>query len=160
MKKIRATFLVMIVIVAFTVSCTHKGNPTIQGDLLTAEQIKTLKNDQSMNGKLVSIEGYASFCGSFSSVTGGKKGKMKIYTDGFCKGEKLIDAKIMFSNGSIPLSGEEKRNQAIAENSFTNETLQFTTDEYQDVPNGKLKFSGKVVYNGKDYYLDNITIHK
>jgi len=34
------------------------------------------------------------------------------------------------------------------------------TDDYQEVKNGKLKFSGTVVYKGNDFSLDNVTIHK
>ncbi|WCM42664.1 hypothetical protein MG290_03020 [Flavobacterium sp. CBA20B-1] len=142
------------------VSCTHKGEPTKQGEMLTTEQINALANDQSMNGELVSVEGFASFCGSFSSVTGGKKGRMTIYSDGFCKGGKLMDAEILFADNKTPLSGEEERNQAIVDKNFSNETIKFTTDDYQEVSNGKLRFSGTVVYDGNNFYLDNVTIHK
>ena len=84
------------------ISCTHKGEPTKQGEMLTTEQMNALANDQSMNGKLVSVKGYASFCGVFSSVKGGKKSRMNIYTDGFCKGEKLLDAEILIADNQTP----------------------------------------------------------
>lgn len=159
MKKIKNTFLALAFISTLA-SCTKKGEPNQLGEVLTTEQISALANDQSMNGKLVSVEGFASFCGRFNRITGGQKSEMTIYSENFCQGDKLIKAKIEFSDNRTPLSGEEKRNYAEAEKSFTNETLKFMTDDYQELPNGKLKFSGTLVYDGDNYYLDNVTIHK
>lgn len=159
MTSVKTTFLSFALAVTMA-SCTSKGEPHKPGEILVPQQIKTLASNQSMNGKLVTIEGYASFCGAFSSVTVGKKNKMNIYADGFCKGDKLIDAQIAFGGNSIPLSGEELRNYAQADKSFENSTLKFITDDYQEIVNGKLKFSGIIIYNGKDYHLDSVTIHK
>lgn len=162
MKKINIAFLAMVTIAVFSVGCAKKGEPSKQGDLLSVEQIKALANDQSMNGKLVSIEGYAGLCNNSMFVTKGKKNKMTIHSDGICKGEELIDAQIEISAGSIPLSGEKSRNYASFpdEKNITDESLTFMTDDYQELKNQKLKFSGTIIYDGKNYYLDNVTIHK
>lgn len=162
MKKIKTTFLAMLAIATLTLSCTKKGEPSNQGEILTIEQIKALKNDQSMNGKLVTIEGYAGLCGLSSLVKLGKKNEMAIYSDGICEGVKLINANIEISRGGYQLAGPEPRNHADFpdENNIANESMTFMTDDYQEVKNEKLKFSGTVVYNGKYYSLDNVTIHK
>ena len=162
MKKIKTTFLAVLALGIFTVSCTQKGEPSKQGDLLSLEQIKALENDQSMNGKLVTIEGYAGLCDNSMFVTKGKLNKMTIYSDGICNGEKLINAQILLTKGNIPLSGDKPRNYASFpdDNKLTDESLTFMTDDYQEVKNEKLKFSGTIIYNGNNYTLDNVTIHK
>lgn len=85
MKNIKTTFLAIITLVI--VSCTKKGEPSKQGELLTIEKVKALSTNQSMNGKLVTIEGYVGFCNNSMFVKSGKKNKMSIYLDGFYKGE-------------------------------------------------------------------------
>lgn len=162
MKKIKTAFLATVAFVTLTVSCTQKGEPSKQGELLTTEQIKALENDQSMNGKLVTIEGYAGLCNNSMFITIGKKNEMSIYSDRICKGEKLINAQIKISKGGIPLIGDKPRNFASFpdEKNLSDESLIFMTDDYQEVKNEKFKFSGTIVYNGKNYSLDNVTIHK
>lgn len=87
---------------------------------------------------------------------------MAVYSDGFCKGEKLLNLQIKISKGDIPLTGDEPRNfgSFADDKNLSNESLTFMTDDYQEVKNGKLKFSGTVVYKGNDFSLDNVTIHK
>lgn len=146
----------------FAAGCTHKGEPTAQGEALTAEQLHALANDQSMNGKLVTVTGYAGLGGSMF-VNLDRKNEMHIHADGIGVGEKLITAQIVFDSGdSVPLSGEESRNYArfLDKEKLSDETIVFMTDDYQEVPNGKLKFSGTIVYNGSNYQLENVTIHK
>ena len=87
---------------------------------------------------------------------------MSIYSDGFCKGEKLADADIKISGNSVLLTGDKPRNYAgfPDEKNLTDTSLILMTDDYQEMPNGKLKFSGRIVYQGNGYYLENVTIHK
>ncbi|WP_300672091.1 hypothetical protein [Soonwooa sp.] len=160
MKKIN-TLILAAAFIGTLSNCTSKGEPNPQGQLLTTEQIKALSKDQSMNGKLVEVEGYAGICNSMF-VTKGKKNEMIVYTDGFCKGEKLMDMQVNISRGDIAITGDEPRNfgSFADDKNLSNEALTFTTDDYQEVANGRLKFSGKLVYNGDNYYLENVTIHK
>lgn len=157
----KISFLVTI-IALMIICCTKKGEPSKQGELLKIEQIGKLSVDRSMNGKLVTIEGYVGFCNNSMFVQLGKKNKISIYRDGLCKGEKLADAEIEISGNSIPLSGDKPRNYASFpdEKNLTDESLMLMTDDYQEIPNGNLKFSGRIVYQGDGYYLENVTIHK
>lgn len=160
MKNIKTTFLVIIGIAILCVGCATKGAPTKLGQQLTREQIQALENDQSMNGKLATVEGYASFCSVTASVRMGETITMTIYSDGFCEGDKLLAANIPFKYRSSQLTGEESRNYAMVDNHFTNETIKYITDDYQEVPNGKFKFSVTIIYDGDNYSLYNVTIHK
>ncbi|MFL9835696.1 hypothetical protein [Chryseobacterium terrae] len=60
------------------------------------------------------------------------------------------------------MTGDEPRNYARFpdEKNLSDESLMIMTDDYTEVPNGKLKFSGRVVYQGDSYYLEGVTIHK
>lgn len=160
MKKLKITLVIMTVI-ALVASCTKKGEPNKQGEIVTTEQMKKISTDQSMNGKQITVEGYAGLCNSMF-VTKGIKNEMAVYSDGFCKGEKLLNLQIKISKGDIPLTGDEPRNfgSFADDKNLSNESLTFMTDDYQEVKNGKLKFSGTVVYKGNDFSLDNVTIHK
>ena len=156
-KKTAALFL--IAGACLFSGCAKEGKPTDQGQLLTTEQIKNLSKDQTMNGKRVSVEGYGGFCSSFS-ITMGQKNNMEIYSDGICDGDKLIKAKVLLGGNLVALSGEKERNfVATTEKQVTDEGLTVSTDDYQEVKNGKLRFSGNIVYDGADIYLDNVSIH-
>ncbi|AWK03513.1 hypothetical protein HYN56_04460 [Flavobacterium crocinum] len=154
--KVESAFIILVLFV----SCAKEGKPSKQGQLLTLEQIKSLEKDQSWNGKLVEIEGYPAFCGMFANVRLGEKNKMEIRTEQGCKGEKLIEANLEFGGDKVLLFGEKERNVVLAYENFSNETLKFCTDDYQELPTGKLKFSGTLIYINNTYYLDNVTIHK
>ena len=160
MKIFNALRLLMIAFIATFISCAHKGEPSKQGILLTPQQMQDLDKDQSMNGKVVMVEGFASLCNSMF-VDIGKKNKMAIYSDGSCEGKKLIDAKIEISREGSVIFGEQDRNRAVFSDykNPSEKTMSFTTDDYQDVPNKKLRFSGTLIYNGNGHYLDNVTIH-
>lgn len=157
--KFKPFFMVLIVCIFF-LGCAKKGNPSKQGQLLTLEQIKSLKSDQSWNGKLVEVEGYPAFCGMIANVTLGEKSKMEIFSETDCKGEKLLDVNLEFGGNTIALSGDKERNMAVADKDFSNKTLRFITDDYEELPSGKFKFSGTLIYINNSYYLDNLTIHK
>jgi hypothetical protein len=160
MKAIKIMFAAAIAALSiFATGCSHQGKPHKRGELLNTEQIKALANDQSMNGKVVTIEGYAGICGSMF-VTAGKNNNMDIYTDNYCEGTKLITAKIKIDNGSVPIGGEAYRNYAEVSGNFENKTIKFMTDDYQELANGKLKFSGTIIYDGSNYYLDNVIIYQ
>lgn len=68
----KISFLVTI-IALMIICCTKKGEPSKQGELLKIEQIGKLSVDRSMNGKLVTIEGYVGFCNNSMFVQLGKK---------------------------------------------------------------------------------------
>ncbi|KAF2509133.1 hypothetical protein [Flavobacterium foetidum] len=155
-----APIAIFLAITFIFTACTKKGEPSKQGQLLTIEQVKSLEKDQSLNGKLVEIEGYPAICGMFGNVRVGEKNKMEIRTEPDCKGEKLIEVNLFFGGDKIRLSGEEERNVALATEKFTNATLKYITDDYQELPTGKFKFSGTLIYINNTYYLDNVTIHK
>lgn len=161
-NKIKTTFLTVISVLALTVSCTSKGEPSEQGELLTIEQIKALKNDQLMNGKLVTIEGYAGICKNSRLVTKGKENRMSIFSDGICKGKELIKTQIYVTAGGIGFGGTEPRNFAKFpdDENLTDESIIFMSDDYQELKNEKLKFSGTIYYDGNTYSLENVTIHK
>nr|WP_199001331.1 hypothetical protein [Flavobacterium sp. ASV13] len=152
-----ASLLILILVFA---GCTKEHKPSKEGQLLTLEQIKSLENDQSWNGKLIEVEGYPAFCGMFANVRLGEKSKMEIRTEQNCKGEKLIDANLEFGGDKVLLFGEKERNAVLADQNFSNETLKFCTDDCQELPTGKFKFSGTLIYINNSYYLDNVTIHK
>lgn len=159
MKNLYNVFIAVAIVFAF-VSCAKKGEPSKRGQLLTAEQIKNLKTDKSLNGKLVEVEGYPAFCGMIANVTLGAKSKMEVHTSPDCKGDELIEVNLLFGGNTTRLSGEKERNFVAAEKEFENNTLKFTTDDYQEMPNGKFKFTGTLVYKDNSYYLDNIIINK
>ncbi|WP_143155010.1 hypothetical protein [Flavobacterium chilense] len=150
----------LLILTLFFAGCTKERKPSKQGELLTLEQIKSLENDQSRNGKLIEVEGYPAFCGMFANVRLGEKSKMEIRTEQDCKGEKLIEANLYFGGNKVMLFGEKERNVVLAEKNFSNKTLKFCTDDGQELPNGKFKFSGTLIYINNSYYLDNVTIHK
>lgn len=161
MKNTNYKRILIAVLIAVTFSaCASKGKPTPEGVLLNQDQIKALAKDQSMNGKIVEIEGYPAFCSMIVNVRPGAKSKMEIHADADCKGDVLIEANLLFGGNTTRLSGEKERNYVAAGKTFDNASLRFVTDDYQELPNGKFKFSGTLIYTGDSYYLDNITIHK
>ena len=142
------------------VSCAKNGTPSSRAELWTAEQIKSLPKDASMNKKQISAEGYLSFCDMYNGVTMGKNNVMELRTEPDCKGEKLIDVSINF-NTSEKLFGEKYRNYATVEDkTFNNSSIKFMTDDYQEVPNGKLKFSGTLLFVNGHYELQDVVIYQ
>ncbi|KAF2506623.1 hypothetical protein [Flavobacterium foetidum] len=154
-KKYKILITLLPALFFFVLSCTTNGKPSKRGELLTLEQIQNLRDNKSLNGKLVEVEGYANLCHTFFVRLGEKK-LVQIATEPNCGGEFLIDANIYFKKFKITLTGEKDRNEAV----LVDNELLFTTDDYQEVSNQKLKFCGTLTY-GKDnsVRLENVTIH-
>lgn len=159
MKNLYNLIFPILMMLTF-LSCAKKGEPSKRGQVLTIEQIKNLKTDQSLNGKLVEVEGYPAFCGMMANVTLGAKSKMEVHTGANCDGEELIEVNLLFGGNTTKLSGEKERNYVAADKDFDNSTLKFITDDYQELPNGKFKFTGTLIYMDNTYYLDNVIINK
>jgi hypothetical protein len=157
MKKM---FLVMCSAVVLA-ACTSKEAPSQMGETVSAEQIGNLPRDDSWNNKLVSFEGYFGFCDNvFRSFKAGSKAKLSITTEADCEGERLIDAKISLQlSSSSVVFGAAPRNQIVAGEDINLETLKVITDDYQEVEYRKFIFSGNLIYDNGNYYLDNVTIH-
>jgi hypothetical protein len=160
MKKTN-TYLIFFVLLIQLMSCAKKGKPNSPGQLMSAEQLLQMPKDSSWNRKVVSIEGYAGYCKIAGLLRMGTKNKLDIYTEADCEGKKLLPINIDFKN-STALSGEQFRNYVNTKDKkeFQNSDLIFTTDDYQEIANTKLKFSGSLIYQNNTYYLDDITIHK
>jgi hypothetical protein len=139
--------------------CATKEAPSPIGEPVSVEQIKNLPQDDSWNNKLVSFEGYFGFCRP-SHLKAGSKTSLRLSTEANCKGDKIIDAKIRIQlSSSSVIFGSAPRNEIVAGSEFTTETLQVITDDYQKVGYQKFLFSGKLIYSGTSYSLDNVTIH-
>ena len=158
-SRIKLVLTLCISLVLF-IKCTKQDNPSKQGELLTLEQIKSLKDDQQWNGKLIEIEGYPAFCSMFTNIRLGEKNKIEIWTKQDCRGEILIEANLSFGGDKVMLFDQKERNVVLAQKNFSNKTLKFCTDDYQELPNGKFKFSGTLIYINNSFYLDNVTFHK
>ena len=156
MKKM---FLVMCSLF-FLAACTSKEAPSPMGESVSVEEIKNLPPDDSWNNKLVSFEGYFGFCSMINSFKAGSKAKLRITTEANCKGDRLMDAKIsiQLASSSVVL-GAAPRNQIVAEKDLNMATLKIITDDYQKVDYQKFIFSGNLIYDNGNYYLDNVTIH-
>jgi len=156
--------LITVFVAVVFIGCATKGDPTPHGTLISLEQIKSLKSDQSWNGKKVSIEGYASFCkkgfAAPSRITMGKKNLVIIYSAQDCDGEALMQANLLFAGNRTKLSGEKERNFIAVDDNFDNKTMKFTTDDYQELANSKFKFSGKLIWDDGNYYLEDVSIHQ
>lgn len=148
-------------------SCATRQPPSVQGQLLTTDQIDSLQKDKSMNGKLIEVEGYPSICSKQTGFTAAapiritlrKKNSMEVYSESNCGGKKLIDIRLPFEGDKrTTVFGDEGRNYVILDKSA--HKLTFIADDYQELPEGKFKISGTLIYDGDNYYLDNVTIHK
>jgi hypothetical protein len=151
-----------LVSMLLTIGCTTKGEANVQGKLLSIEDIQKLSLDHSQEGKLVTIEGYAGVCKLLNKITLGGETPFEIYADQACKGETIGKVMLSILNiNSKRLIGEEPRNYVKynSEKEATNKTLEIVTDDYSEVHNQKLKFSGNIAYDKKQWYLKNVTIH-
>jgi len=156
MKKL----LLLTCSIVFITACTTKEAPSQMGESISVEQLKNLPKDDSWNNKLVSFEGYFGFCRMANIVKSGSKAEVRITTEENCQGDRLIDAKILVElSGSTILAGSAPRNQIIAEKNINLETIKVLTDDYEKVSYQKFTFSGNLIYNNGNYYLDNVTIH-
>lgn len=119
--------IICIAIISLCISCVSKGKPSAQGKLLTAEELKSLANNPTWNGKLVAIEGYPSLCSTMGLVKQEAKNKMDVYSEPDCNGEKIIVANIVFGGNTVALSGEKERNFVEVPDHFTNKDIKMTT---------------------------------
>ena len=146
--------------ICFFVACTSKEAPSEVGELINVEQIKNLPKDDSWNNKLVSFEGYFGFCRMVGNYKAGSKASLRITTEPYCQGERLLDAKIRVQiSASTTIFGSAPRNEIVANEKIDMETLKVITDDYQKVDYQKFIFSGNLIYDNGNYYLDNTTIH-
>ena len=156
MKKV---FFLMCSIVLMA-ACTTKEAPSQIGESISVEQLKNLPKDDSWNNKLVSFEGYFGFCRMANIIKFGSKAQLRITTEADCAGDRLIDAKIRIEmSGSTLIAGAAPRNQIVADKNIDLETLKVITDDYEKVEYQKFIFSGNLIYDNGNYYLDNVTIH-
>ena len=140
-------------------ACTSKEAPSKVGESVSVEQIKNLPKDDSWNNKLVSFEGYFGFCG-IAGYKAGSKAKLSITTEPGCKGDRIIDAKIGIQLlSSSVVFGSAPRNEIDTDERIDIKTLKVITDDYQKVDYQKFIFSGNLIYDSGNYYLDNVTIH-
>ena len=152
--------LILMCCILFFATCATKQSSSQMGELVSTDQIKNLPKDDSWNNKLVSFEGYFGFCSMIGNYKAGSKAKLAITTEANCKGDRLINAKIsiQLSSSSVIL-GAAPRNQIVTEKKIETETLKVITDDYQELAYQKFIFSGNLIYDKGDYYLDNVTIH-
>lgn len=147
------------------ISCKTKREPTPQGELLTTEAIMDLPKDGSMNGKIISIDGFYGYCPTHFSPLNGLKLKSKvnfsIRTEADCNGDELISARIYLENeDSFGIGGDEPRNCIWGKKgTFDPNEAKITTDDYQEVTYQKLRFSGKLVFEKDNYYMTDVSIH-
>ena len=144
--------LLFVLITFLFVGCTSKGEPSVIGEILTPEMIE----NKSMEGKEVSIKGYPGLCKSFSVIKMKKRNKMMITSEPNCGGEELIPMNVYFEDGKgTLLFGDEPRNQII----YQDKVMTFITDDYQKLLEGEFIVSGKLVYEGDECYLNDVSIH-
>jgi hypothetical protein len=144
------------------ISCTTKGEKSVYGKELTMEEVQLLQKKQLKEGQLVVIEGYIGLCKMLNRVSIDDDTIFDIYMDEACKGKLVGRVRLPVPNISFKrLIGEEPRNYVRYnhEKTVTNETLEVVTDNYAEVHNQKLKFSGNIVYNKNEWYLKNVTVH-
>lgn len=158
----RKNILLCISILAITiVACEKKGSPSTIGEMVTAEQLANIpEDDQSWNGKSVAIKGYPQF--DRKLIKFGTKNYIRISTEP--GGKKLINANISVTNADknegITIYGQKSRNfLKLSSEKLDITTAIFTTDDYQELPYGEFVFSGDMIYDQNGYYLDNISIH-
>jgi len=154
MKLLTFTLCLFLVI-----GCTTKHEPTTIGELLTTEQALNLPADNSMDGKIVAIDGYPGLCKRMNLLKINKRNLVSIHTESDCKADELPAVNIYFIDGKgTILFGDEPRNQVIFGD---DKKMIFITDDYQKVPEGgMLRFSGKLVYENNAYHLEDISIHQ
>ena len=158
MKKVKV-FLV-IGCLCVLAACTSKKAPSEVGEIVSVEQIKNLPQDDSWNNKLVSFEGYFGFCSKIGRYKANSKASLSITTEPYCAGNRIIDAKIWLeTSSSTTVFGSAPRNEIVADKNIDMKTLKVITDDYQKVDYQKFTFSGNLIYDNGNYYLDNTTIH-
>ncbi|MTG97024.1 MULTISPECIES: hypothetical protein [Myroides] len=144
-------------------SCEKKGEPSPVGELYSAEQILNLPKDKSLDGKLIQVEGYISFC-SKRPLRMNSKNKITITTEQYCQGTKLIDANIFMSSASVSYKpgGETPRNYISVTdiNKVTADSMVFILDDYSEDSNEKFMISGKLLFDGSGYSLEELTFIK
>jgi hypothetical protein len=130
------------------------------GESVSAEQIINLPKDDSWNNKKVSFEGYFGFCSRIGNYKAGSKATLRITTEPYCQGDRIIDAKIVVQlSASTTVFGAAPRNEIVTDEDIKMETLKVITDDYQKVDYQKFIFSGNLIFNNGSYYLDKVTIH-
>ena len=158
MKKLQVFFVIGSIFLL--AACTSKEAPSEMGEQINVEQIKNLPKDNSWNDKLVSFEGYFGFCKMVNNYKAGSKATLRITTEPYCEGERIIDAKITIQlSASKTILGAAPRNEIVADKNIDMKTLKVITDDYQNVDYQKFVFSGNLIYSNESYYLDNVTIH-
>ncbi|NDW19475.1 hypothetical protein D0T53_11220 [Dysgonomonas sp. 216] len=153
MKKM----LLLALSVLFLVGCTTKGDPTPEGEFFTLEQIEGLPADNSLDGKIITLEGYPGLCKSMNLIKIKKRNKISIHSEANCQGTQLIMANLFFIDGKGTLIfGDEPRNQVIFAD---DKSITYITDDYQKLPSDKFRFTGKLVFEEGGYYLNDVSIH-
>lgn len=150
--------LILVCMSLFFTNCKEKPNE--RGTELSIEQIRALKDNQSLEGKLVEISGYLGKCGH-DEIKPDQKCLLTICSDNFCDGEKLIEAFVYVKgNDKIGSFDKKKRNLVIADEQSSSDGFQIITDGNEKIQNARLNFTGKIHYEGNDCYLINVVINK
>lgn len=78
--------------------------------------------------------------------------------------EVLIKAKMVVVDADkvgTRIYGTADRNEIrVTSDNLDLENAGFLLDDYSTVEYGELLYSGKIVYDGSDYWLEGVTIHK
>lgn len=141
-------------------ACVSKEKPTEIGRILTSEEVVTLAGDNSNNGKQVAVKGYPAFSRRVVKIDA--RNFLSITTSP--GGDVLIRANVFVSNADkegTTLIGTKPRNLVLVTSDNLDITqAQFILDDYSEPGYGEYLFSGTLICDGDDCYLDNVSIHK
>ncbi len=157
-------FLAIMLLAAFATACVTKEAPSEIGERLTPEQIASLSAPGAAdiwNGKLVSVQGYPDYNTHLIKMS--QRNMMTISPAPDSK-EVLIKAKIVVVNADkvgTRIYGTADRNEIrVTSDDLELKNAGFLLDDYSTVEYGELLYSGMIVYDGSDYWLEGVTIHK
>lgn len=134
-------------------ACGQKTEaPSEAGTALTPAQVSTLSADRSLIGKRVSLTGYPMVCSMGRNYRSGDVVAVEIHAAHDCKSPTLASANIPLASQQAAkpgfgATGVRKRNQLLADNAFSNDTMTFLTDDYEVLPAASVvKVTGVVSY--------------
>lgn len=155
-----AKLLLCLLMVACFWGCLSEGEPSEMGQVLTEEQIAQLPGDDSWNGKLVAVKGYPSFAKKV--IKSKSRNLFSISATPESKG--LINANIYVENADkegTTLFGSKPRNLVkITTSNLDVRNATFITDDYAESGYKAFIFSGTLVYDQGNVYLDKVSIHE
>ena len=160
MKGNYLSLALLAIMTLIIVSCETKGEPTTLGEILSEEQLASIPADDSWNGKMIAIKGYANFDRMLLKF--GTKNIFNIANTP--NGNPIIQASIGLRDANksegVTIAGEKSRNYIqVPSDNLTISAATFITDNYEEKEFGEFIFNGKLVCENGKYVLENVSIH-